>query len=465
MRAVMLCSLTLSVHGLPRLHSLSELGRCAEGDHACYAFRTASTLLEYYQDPTDGLFGDTLPWVEANAIETLCDYVIQMGGKTAPEVRPLWHNLTLMLTLGGKVTQPQYPSDRPDDCGEPYCGSFDDQAWWGLAWAKAYELTDDPLHLWRAVRTFVYLRDMSWDETQCSGGAWWSESRHYKNSITNQLFFSLAAQLHPLWNHHYASSSSSDGVGNTLLEMKRPWAGPNASSEVFDTDDFFLAWAKKSWSWIHSQPLRDPVTGLYWDGLNSTQCPNITIYSNGTGSDGNDRGANATWSYNQGVLLSGLGKLYEATRDQSLLAVADSVVQAVMDQMTVPSFDDEGNGGQILVEWACNTCYGCAGLSTPGSCQPEADGAMFKGSFMRHLGYFRRTPGLSFAHATRYHSFAQANAESTWWHSRQSVHAFGRSAGAPMTQQRFGNDFRGPYQASTVATNQIAALGLFTSLL
>ena len=49
------------------------------------------------------------------------------------------------------------------------------------------------------------------------------------------------------------------------------------------------------------------------DGLNSTQCPNISIYSNGTGSDGNDDGANATWTYNQGVVLSGLSKLYEST--------------------------------------------------------------------------------------------------------------------------------------------------------
>ena len=47
---------------------------------------------------------------------------------------------------------------------------------------------------------------------------------------------------------------------------------------------------------------------------------------------------------------------------------------AVLDQMTVPSFDDEGNGGQILVEWACNTCYGCEGLSTPGSCQVRHGG-------------------------------------------------------------------------------------------
>ena len=126
---------------------------------------------------------------------------------------------------------------------------------------------------------------------------------------------------------------------------------------------------RKSWSWIESKPLRDPSTGLFWDGLNSTQCPKINNSSNGTGSDGNDGGANATWSYNQGVVLSGLAKLYEATGNHTLLKVAHSVVAAVLELMTVPATDSavagsESEGqGHVLVEWACNTCYGCAGKS------------------------------------------------------------------------------------------------------
>eukprot|EP01047_Picozoa_sp_COSAG01_P073803 COSAG01_NODE_12139_length_1795_cov_0.991745_1_plen_82_part_00 len=38
-------------------------------------------------------------------------------------------------------------------------------------------------------------------------------------------------------------------------------------------------------------------------------------------------------------------------------------------------------------------------------------------------------------------------------------------AGPPQATVLFGNDWRGPYEAADVATSQIAALGLFASLL
>eukprot|EP01045_Picozoa_sp_COSAG04_P046139 COSAG04_NODE_16544_length_496_cov_0.833753_1_plen_104_part_01 len=44
------------------------------------AMAAAETLLSRYQKEEDGLFGDTLPWIEANAIETLCDWAIRSGG-------------------------------------------------------------------------------------------------------------------------------------------------------------------------------------------------------------------------------------------------------------------------------------------------------------------------------------------------------------------------------------------------
>merc|ERR550537_46159 len=251
-----LCLLALGSRGLalPRRPN-HELGDCTGGDYSCYAAQTATTLLSRYQDHDDGLFGSTLPWIEANGIESLCEWAIREGGPESPAVRPLWQNITYMLSRGSTVSQPQYPSDRSDDCGEPYCGSFDDQAWWGLAWAKAYELTGKPTHLWQAVRTFVYLREMSWDETQCGGRAWWSESHHYKNSITNQLYFSLAAQLHPLWVRYIDGDSSS---GSVTQELQLPWHGPNVTKVV--DKDYFIYWARKSWSWIESKPLRDPST-------------------------------------------------------------------------------------------------------------------------------------------------------------------------------------------------------------
>eukprot|EP01043_Picozoa_sp_COSAG02_P093544 COSAG02_NODE_30055_length_558_cov_0.766885_1_plen_91_part_10 len=55
----------------------------------CRAEHAATSLLLQYQTPTSGqdsekgLFGDTLPWIEANGIEAVCDYALQTGGLDA----------------------------------------------------------------------------------------------------------------------------------------------------------------------------------------------------------------------------------------------------------------------------------------------------------------------------------------------------------------------------------------------
>jgi hypothetical protein len=50
------------------------------------------------------------------------------------------------------------------------------------------------------------------------------------------------------------------------------------------------------------------------------------------------------------------------------------------------------------------------GFCAAGACAEAWDSAMFKGAFMRFLGYLRRTPTLDFARASIYRGFAAANA-------------------------------------------------------
>ena len=78
-----------------------------------------------------------------------------------------------------------------------------------------------------------------------------------------------------------------------------------------------------------------------------------------------------TWTYNQGIILSGLSKLYILTADPSLLTSALNLIDAVLSS---PHLVPSGNG--ILIEEGDPT----------GSC--NQDQWMFKGIFFRHLGYF-----------------------------------------------------------------------------
>jgi hypothetical protein len=191
-----------------------------------------------------GLFGrDAIPWIEANAIETLCGLAISLGGLQAPAMVTLRPHVELMLHRG-------FNSTDVGDCHTPACGSYDDQGWWALAWLKAFELTGQPKYLLRAQQIFTYLEINAWDETQCGGGCWWSSKRQYKNTVTNALFFTLAARLH---THEEAL------LGALGSAAHRPGA------------DYYLRWAQKIWRWIDTgSQLRSPdasLGGLFSDGL------------------------------------------------------------------------------------------------------------------------------------------------------------------------------------------------------
>jgi hypothetical protein len=111
---------------------------------------------------------------------------------------------------------------------------------------------------------------------------------------------------------------------------------------------------------------------------------NICVTNNGT-----------TWTYNQGVILTGLALLYNATRNSTLIDIAQKIVDATIQRLTY------SNG--ILKE----------------PCEPncDSDQKLFKGIFVRHLSYL--LPYLTDAlHIQKYTSFLQQNAISLWNTSR-----------------------------------------------
>jgi len=149
---------------------------------------------------------------------------------------------------------------------------------------------------------------------------WWSSKKTYKNAITNELFLYTSA-LQYIRTHNM-----------TYLEN-----------------------ALKTWTWLEQSGIRNQQ-GLWNDGLNMTSCQN-----NGA----------TTWTYNQGVIASGLAALSKATGNVTLLDQAEITLDATIDILT----EDD-----ILKE-ICDTV-----ISGGPVC--DADQQIFKGVWTKHLQYY-----------------------------------------------------------------------------
>ena len=146
------------------------------------------------------------------------------------------------------------------------------------------------------------------------------------------------------------------------------------------------------------------VQGLINDGLgtsagqtSATQCKN-----NGQ----------ATWSYNQGVVLGGLAELAKLNPDPSLPRAAQKIATAAITTLV------DGNGV----------------MHDP--CEPNcgADGVQFKGIFVRNLvDLYGADPQAA------YKSFVNTNANALWTHSQGTNFQFGQVWSGPFDAGNAGS--------------------------
>lgn len=147
---------------------------------------------------------------------------------------------------------------------------LDDSAWWGIAWLKYHERTQDPRYL-RTARVIHQHMAANWRK---EGGVSWAEDADKRdpNAITNSLFVVLSARLF-------------------RLTKEKP----------------FLDWAEKTLAWEKEVKL--------YDGTGIVDRP---------GHQGD------YWTYNQGAYVGGLEALYRATGKAAYLEEAAGVAETVI---------------------------------------------------------------------------------------------------------------------------------------
>jgi predicted alpha-1,6-mannanase (GH76 family) len=157
---------------------------------------------------------------------------------------------------------------------------YDDDGWYLNAWLRGYEATGDERLLAEARSGFADMLT-GWDDT-CGGGLWWRKDRVYKNAISNALFLTAAARLTRL-----------------SPEIARDWA-------------------VRAWRWFDGVGLIND-DHLVNDGLEN--CRN---------------NCGTVWTYNQGMVISGLVELSRATGDTASLERAGQIARASLALLTAP---------------------------------------------------------------------------------------------------------------------------------
>ncbi|KAH9906504.1 glycoside hydrolase family 76 protein [Xylariomycetidae sp. FL2044] len=348
------------------------------GTHVSGAMRSLSEAIT-----GDGLQDNVLDWkLKSNLLD---NYFTQMTayyfGQDAFAIRNEAYDDILWVVLGWLETV-QYINThnnlhfqlntQGDDGGVQDIGfSPANQTYHGNLWIPAFS---------HRARIFWDLASHGWDTKLCGGGMVWNPRLlPYKNAITNELY--IAASI-SMYLYFPGDDNQSPFYNNTdTVNPEDPdihiYSGPR--------DPKYLKAAIDGYRWLAGSNMTD-YQGLYTDGFH------ISGYSDYRNNNTKcDQRTNVVYSYNQGVLLTGLRGLWDATGASSYLSDGHRLIRNVImatgyDRATDSVIDDLSQQTQgILPPWRG---LGRAGImedtcDASGTC--SQDGQTFKGIFFHHL--------------------------------------------------------------------------------
>ncbi|KAF2229786.1 glycoside hydrolase family 76 protein, partial [Viridothelium virens] len=219
-------------------------------------------------------------------------------------------------------------------------------------------------------RLFYDRVSTAYSNKTCGGGMVWdSTDAPYKNAVTNELYVAASVSMY-LYLPGDNNPSPSFIVNSTNLCLD-PTAhsitgGTNSTTPlqpVKPRNSTYLQNAVDAFVWLTGINMTN-TAGLYVDGFHLT---NTTC----------DQRSEDVFSYNQGVLLSGIRGLWEATGNASYLNYGHNLIHSTI----------------VSTGYSNNSCgsLGCNGVmadtcDSDGSC--SQDEQTFKGAYFHHLMLF-----------------------------------------------------------------------------
>lgn len=237
-------------------------------------------------------------------------------------------------------------------------------------------------------RIFYDLASQGWDTSLCGGGMIWNPYlTPYKNAITNQLFIaaSIGMYLHFPGDDNAAPFLSSNQGDRDYRNIQ---GLPPAKAH----DTKYMRAAVEAYTWLRNSNMKNKH-GLYVDGFHIRGWHGHRNGSRGT--EKCDVRDEMVYTYNQGVILSGLKGLFEATGAQNYLDDGHELIRDVIEATGWHYINNPerkwrwaglGRGGTM--EESCDSSGTCS-----------QDSQTFKGIFFHHLTLF-----CSPLPKTRFHS-------------------------------------------------------------
>lgn len=261
--------------------------------------------------------------------------------------------------------------------------AYDDMLWVVLGWLESVKFTrerrgSDPV--WRGddftpafahrARIFWELAFKGWDTELCDGGMIWNPRlTPYKNAITNQLFISASVAM---YLHYPGENNTSPYVASS----RDHWPSNDTAGREYDSK--YLKAAIRGYDWLRNSNMTNSA-GLYVDGFHVLGWSRNRTLSNRKCNERNSM----VYTYNQGVVLSGLRGLWEATGNQDYLQDGYTLIRNVIHATgwKRPMMDGvhiwAGLGRNGVLEELCDRSASCS-----------QDSQSFKGIFFQHLTQF-----------------------------------------------------------------------------